>query len=204
MKLTVTTFLSLDGVMQGPGGPGEDDSGGFTQGGWLGPYFDEDAGKLVDAFFASADAFLLGRRTYEIFASFWPQMTDEGDPVASKLNNLPKYVASRTLNQVKWNNSAIIRDVVGEVTKLKGQPGRDLQVHGSGQLAHTLIDTGLVDEFRLFVFPVVLGQGKRLFAEGRVPTGMRHIDTQVTGSGVVVTTYQPTGAPEYRSVLAPE
>jgi dihydrofolate reductase len=204
MKLTVTTFLSLDGVMQAPGGPNEDDSDAFNQGGWLVPYADQDLRNLVVGFFEAADGFLLGRRTFEIFASYWPRNTDENDPVATRLNSLPKYVASRTLNGAEWNNSTIIRDVVAEVTRLKQQPGRELQVHGSGQLAQTLLDNDLVDEYRLFLYPVVLGQGKRLFAEGSAPTAMRRVDTKHTGAGVVVSTYQPTGKPEYGSFPLPD
>lgn len=199
MRLTVTTFLSLDRVMQAPGGPGEDDSGGFDQGGWLVPYADEDMGKIVAGWFEAADAFLLGRKTYEILAAYWPRVTDDNDPVATRLNRLPKYVASRSLEKADWNNSMVISDVATEVASLKAQPGRKLQVHGSGQLAQALLDHGSVDEYRLFVYPVVLGHGKRLFVEGSVPSAMRWVDTKTTSTGVVASIYQPTGKPQYGS-----
>jgi dihydrofolate reductase len=203
MKLTVTTFLSLDGVMQGPGGPDEDRTGGFEQGGWLAPYADEDMGQIVTQWFLSADAFLLGRRTYEIFAAFWPQVTDETDPVASQLNALPKYVASTTLTAPEWHNSAVITgDVVAEVARLKDRPGNDLQIHGSGGLIGSLMGRDLIDEYRLLVYPVVLGQGRRLFAEGSVPTALRLLGTRTTSRGVVAHTYQPVGRPTYGSVGA--
>ncbi len=200
MKLTVTTFVTLDGVMQGPGGPGEDDSGGFQHGGWLMPHFDEDGGRVMIGIFEEADAFLLGRKTYDIFAGYWPRVTDETDPIATKLNALPKYVASRSMEAAEWQHTTVINDVASEVAKLKERPGRELQVHGSGDLAQSLLGLGLVDEFRLLVFPVVLGQGKRLFTEGITPTAMKLVGTKATGAGVVVSTYQPTGKPEYGTV----
>ena len=203
MKLTVTTFLTVDGVMQGPGGPEEDPSDGFDLGGWLVPYADEDMGRIVVEWFATADAFLLGRRTYEIFAGYWPQVTDENDPVAVALNGLPKYVASTTLNRVDWANSTLIeKDVVDAVTELKSRPGRDLQVHGSGELAQTLIEHDLVDEYRLFIYPVVLGRGRRLFASGAVPSALRLADVRTTAAGVAVHTYERAGKPTFGTVAA--
>jgi len=199
-KLTVTTFVSVDGVMQGPGGPDEDRSDGFDLGGWLVPYADEDMGRFVSEWFDSADGFLLGRKTYEIFAAHWPHVTDENDPVASMLNSLPKYVVSRTLDTVEWNNSTLIKEnVADKVAELKSRPGRDLQVHGSGDLVQTLIAHNLVDEYRLFVYPVILGRGKRLFGSGSVPAALRLVDTRTTSTGVAVHTYQRAGEMEYGS-----
>jgi len=200
MKLTITTFLSLDGVMQAPGGPDEDRSGGFEHGGWVFPYADEDMGEAVGGWFAEADAFLLGRKTYEIFAAHWPRVTDDADPVAGRLNRLPKYVASRTLDGVVWSNSTVLQgDVAEAVAKLKGEPGNELQVHGSGNLAQTLIEHGLIDEYRLFSYPVVIGSGKRLFADGAVPAALKLVDSKTTGSGIVINAYQPAGPLEQGS-----
>jgi dihydrofolate reductase len=202
MRLTMTTFLSLDGVLQGPGGPNEDRTNGFDQGGWLVPYADEDMGKLVNDWFAAADAFLLGRRTYEIFVAYWPNVTDESDPVASKLNALPKYVVSNSLDKVEWNNSTLIRgDVaVAEITRLKQDSGRELQVHGSGRLAQTLMANDLIDEYRLWIYPVVLGDGMRLFEDGTMPAALSLVDTKTTSTGVVVHVYEPAGKPTYGSI----
>ncbi len=200
MKLTIATFLSLDGVMQAPGGPDEDRSGGFEHGGWSYPYSDEDMGQAVDGWFEAADAFLLGRKTYEIFAAHWPHVTDEANQVATKLNRLPKYVASKTLDEVEWNNSTLLDgDAADAVAKLKGERGNELQVLGSGNLAQTLIKHGLIDEYRLFSYPVVIGSGKRLFADGAVPAALKLVDTKTTGSGIVISTYQPAGALEHGS-----
>jgi dihydrofolate reductase len=198
MQLTLTTFLSVDGVMQGPGGPDEDRSGGFERGGWLVPHFDEDTGRFMNDVFDKVDAFLLGRRTYDIFAASWPKVTDPDDPIASRLNTLPKYVASTTLGSADWQNTTIINgNVAAEVARLKAKPGRELQVHGSGTLARTLIENDLVDEFRLLVFPVIVGAGRRLFADAGVATGLRLVDSRTTGSGTAIHVYQRTGRPEF-------
>jgi dihydrofolate reductase len=205
MKLTLYTFLTLDGVMQAPGGPGEDDDGGFEHGGWSFPYGDDDFGAAVVGWFANADAFLLGRKTYQIFAGHWPKVTDPNDPIAGKLNALPKYVASTTLDSVGWNNSALLGgDVVAEVAKLKEQPGNELQVHGSGKLAHTLIDHDLVDEYRLLFFPVHLGSGKKLFRDGGKPAALKLISSTTTSTGVIIATYQPAGPVRYGSYAVNE
>lgn len=204
MRLTLHTFLTLDGVMQAPGGPDEDRNNGFTHGGWSFPYNDEDFGEAVTGWFTQADAFLLGRRTYDIFASFWPQQA-EPDGVADKLNALPKYVASRTLTRVDWANSSLLGgDVASEVAKLKEQEGRELQVHGSGDLAQTLIEHDLVDEYRLLTFPVHLGSGQRLFRDGLRPGALSLVSSTTTSTGVVIATYRPDGAPRYGDFSQPD
>jgi dihydrofolate reductase len=206
MKLTVTTFLTIDGVMQGPGGPDEDTSGGFEHGGWLAPYLDEALGASVGEKFSHADAFLLGRRTYEIFAASWPNFPDKDDPVASRLNTLPKYVVSTTLEnadweKTEWPGSELLQGEVPEaVAELKRRPGRELQVHGSGDLVHTLARHDLVDEYRLLIFPVLLGTGKRLFVEGAAPTAFRLTGSTTNTTGVTVQTYERAGKPEYGRV----
>jgi dihydrofolate reductase len=201
MKLTVTTFLSVDGVYQGPGGPDEDRSGGFTRGGWLVPHFDEATGEFMNAVFEKPDAFLLGRRTYEIFEAYWPRQTDPTDPVARRLNTLPKYVVSKTLKSADWQNSTVLSgDMAAEVGKLKEMSGRELQVHGSGVLVRSLLDNDLVDELRLLVFPVIVGEGKRLFPDSGVATGLRLVESRTMPSGVAIQVYQPTGRPEFGEV----
>jgi dihydrofolate reductase len=194
MRLTLHTFLTLDGVMQAPGGPDEDRVGGFAHGGWTFPYADETFGAAIAGRFVEAGAFLLGRRTYEIFAAYWPGVTEPGHPIAGPLNALPKYVASRTLTSVDWPGSVLLGgDVVAEVRALKAQPGGELQVHGSGNLVQTLIDNDLIDEYRLLWFPVHLGGGKRLFGDGRIPRALRLTGVRESATGVVMTTYEPDG-----------
>ena len=200
MRLTLTTFISLDGVVQAPGGPDEDRDGGFELGGWTVPYWGDDIGEAMAGWFGEADAFLLGRRTYEIFAGAWPRVTDPDDPVAGPLNSLPKHVASRTLSSVDWNGAELLRgDVVEAVAELKRRPGRELQVHGSGGLAQTLIAHGLVDQYRLITFPVVLGKGKRLFGSEARPAALRRLDHRDTGSGGSIDVYEAAGEPEVGS-----
>ena len=205
MRLTMHTFLTLDGVMQAPGGPNEDPAGGFEHGGWSAPYDDQDFGVAMTGWFDHADAFLLGRKTYQIFASYWPKVTDPGDPIASKLNTLPKYVASTTLETVNWATSSLLGgDVATEVAKLKERPGRELQVHGSGQLAQTLIDHDLVDEYRLLFFPVHLGSGQKLFRDGTRAAALRLTGTSSTSTGVIIATYEPDGPARYGSFALPD
>jgi len=197
-KLTVNTFMTLDGVMQAPGGPGEDPSGGFTHEGWSVNYWDEGMGKIMDEFMGKPFDLLLGRKTYEIFAAHWPRVTD--DPAADSLNSAKKYVASRTLAAVEWNNSNLIKGDVGEqVAALKDQPGAEIQVHGSGNLIQTLIKHDLIDEYQLWIFPVLLGSGKRLFADGTIPAGLKLLDTKTATTGVVIATYERAGEVKYGS-----
>jgi dihydrofolate reductase len=201
MNLTVTTFATLDGVMQGPGGPEEDVSNGFGYGGWVVPFVDEDFGRLVDDIFSRTDEILLGRTTYDMMYSFWPSVTDPEDRAATALNTLPKHVATSDPDTLQWHNShGLTGDVVEEVRKLKERPGRELQVHGSHGLIQTLLSAGLVDGFNVWIFPVVLGEGKRLFGDGATPTWMRLTSTEVTGAGVILATYEPTEPPEQKSI----
>ena len=202
MKLTATLFLTLDGVYQAPGGPDEDREGGFEHGGWLAPYFNEEMGKFVDEWFGQADAFLFGRKTYDIFASYWPKQGD-GDPVSTAFNNLPKYVPSttRTAADLTWAGTTHLDgDVAQALRDLKAQPGSEIQVHGSGALLRWLGDHDLVDEYRLWIFPVVVGAGKRLFTDGVLPTKQKLVDSRTTSTGVTVQCYRPDGRPEYGTV----
>jgi dihydrofolate reductase len=201
MQLTVTTFLSVDGVYQGPGGPDEDRRGGFNRGGWLVPHFDERTGKFMDEVFRDVDAFLLGRRTYEIFAASWPNATDPNDPVATALNTLPKYVASSTLHDPEWANTTVLDgDLVSAVQELKDRDGRELQVHGSGRLVQFLLANDLVDRLNLLVFPVIVGDGRRLFPDSGIATGLALEESRTTPSGVGISVYRPSGRPEFGSV----
>ncbi|MHB1296029.1 MAG: dihydrofolate reductase family protein [Anaerolineae bacterium] len=192
-ELTLTAFLTLDGVMQAPGGPTEDPSGDFPYGGWLVPLFDDDMGREIDTNFSKVDAFLLGRRTYDIFAAYWPKVTDPNDPVASKLNALPKFVPSRTRTAFDWPGTSHIADVTQEVPKLKQRFAGEVQVHGSCDLAQTLIAHDLIDEYRLFIFPVILGKGKRLFGAGAIPASLALARTSAASSGVVYNVYRRAG-----------
>ncbi|MFE6281753.1 dihydrofolate reductase family protein [Streptomyces sp. NPDC057877] len=204
-KLVLTSFVTLDGVYQAPGGPSEDARDGFNQGGWSVPYGDEDFGRFITEVFDRVGAFLLGRRTYDIFASYWPKVTDPADPVAGRLNSLPKYVASATLTDPEWAGTTVIDgDLAKEVTALKERTDGELQVHGSGALAQSLLAQDLVDTVHLLTFPVVLGAGRRLFVEGSVPTAFRHTGGRITAAGVSIQSYDLAGRPEYGSYELPE
>lgn len=199
-KLVVSTFVSLDGIMQAPGGPNEDREGGFQHGGWSVPYFGEDMGTIMVEQFAMMEALLLGRRTYEIFAAHWPHVTDENDAVATKLNAMPKYVASRTLDRVEWNNSHLLQgDAAGAVAELKQRIDGEINVQGSSNLIETLQQHDLIDEYRLLIEPVVLGTGKRLFAAGTAPTAFTLTASRPTSTGVLYCTYERVGRPSYGS-----
>jgi dihydrofolate reductase len=192
-KIVVSTFLTLDGVMQSPGDPQEDTEGGFKHGGWQLPYFDEESGQIMSESMAATEALLLGRKTYQIHAAYWPTAPAD-DPFAQKLNSVPKYVVSTTLDKVdEWNNSTLIKkNVAEEVAKLKGQPGSGvISVTGSGGLSQTLLKHDLIDEYVLWINPIVLGSGKRLFGELADPKKSQLVNSKVTSTGVVILTYQP-------------
>jgi dihydrofolate reductase len=200
-KLVVGTFTTLDGVIQAPGGPDEDRDGGFRHGGWLVPYFDEKFVEIMTEWTKRAGAFLLGRKTYEIFAGSWPKSVDPADEIATALNTRPKFVASRTLDTLAWNNSHLLKgDVAEEVAKLKALEGSEIQAHGSGNLIQTLLQHDLVDTFRIWQFPVVLGTGKRLFGEGTIPRSFRLVDTQRNTTGAVLHVYECAGGLKYGEV----
>ena len=196
--LSINTFATLDGVMQAPGGPEEDTSDGFMHGGWSFHYWDDVMGQIMDDYLGKRFDLLLGRKTYEIFAGYWPQHNDQ--PTGEALNDATKYVASRTLERVEWQNSQLLKgDVIDEIKKLKQQAGPEIQVHGSANLIQTLLPGDVVDEMRVWTFPVVLGTGKRLFAEGTVPRALRLVDSRTSSSGVIISTYQPAGEVTYDS-----
>ena len=198
-KLQVGTFVTLDGVMQAPGGPDEDRDGGFEHGGWSFHYWDDAMGERITESTLRADALLLGRRTYEIFASHWPNVGDD-DPVAAKLNSVPKYVASRTLDEVTWNNSRLLEgNVVDAVSRLKKEIDGEIQVTGSATLLQTLIGADLVDGYELWVFPVVLGTGKRLFGDGAATAALELVDSQMSSTGVAIHAYKRAGDVQYGS-----
>jgi len=189
-KIIVLSFISLDGIMQAPGGPEEDTSGGFKCGGWTVPYFDDFSGKVMEGQMKQPFCLLLGRKTYDIFASYWPQHESSWPGV----NEATKYVVSNSLTKPKWQNSIVISgDVAGELKKLKAQEGPDLQVHGSGKLIQTLLQNDLVDELWLKTFPITLGSGKRLFAEGTIPAAFKLMDSKVSPSGVIFANYTRAG-----------
>jgi dihydrofolate reductase len=192
-KVVVSEFLTLDGVMQAPGLPDEDRSGGFEHGGWWIPFSDEIAGNAITEALGATSGLLLGRRTYEIFAGYWPTAPAE-EPLAEIINTLPKYVVSTTLEEpLAWNNSHLIKgDVAEEVAKLKQETGKDLQVIGSGELVQTLMQHDLIDEYRLMITPLVLGTGKRLFREGIAKDSLQLIDSETSSTGVLIATYQPS------------
>jgi dihydrofolate reductase len=199
MKLTTTTQVSVDGVMQGPGGPEEDERGVFERGGWA--HFDNEAGTVMDEIYQRADAFLFGRRTYEIFAGSWGTWDDPGDsPIWTALNTKPKYVASTTLTDPRWTNTTVLSsEVAAAVGELKAKPGGELQVHGSGALFRWLLDNDLVDEMNLFTFPVVVGQGTRLFPDTGRDRALELVESRATPSGVTIQVYRPTGRPQYET-----
>ncbi|MEE2036686.1 dihydrofolate reductase family protein [Nocardiopsis sp. CT-R113] len=194
MELSVNTLLSLDGVMQGPGGPEEDLSGGFTRGGWLVPHADEDMGAIVDRWFAAGESLLFGRTTYVMMRDYWREITDPGDTVAAVLNNRPKFLVSTTAGRAgaDWGDTTLIADdVLGRVRALKEGPGGEIQVHGSWRLARTLHAAGLVDVFRLLIFPTVVGDGKRLFDGATAPADFAVEDSATTRAGLVSLTLRP-------------
>lgn len=202
-SLVVNTFVTLDGVMQAPGGPEEDPTEGFTHGGWSAGYWDDAMGERMGEVMGKPFDLLLGRKTYEIFAAHWPHVPDE--PGAAELNSARKYVASRTLDTVEWENSTLLEgEVPGAVGKLKQEDGPEIQVHGSWDLIQTLLEHDLVDEFRLMIFPVVLGTGKRIFGEGAVPAGLALADSATSSTGVLMATYKREGDIRYGSFALEE
>lgn len=204
-RLVASTFVSLDGVMQAPGGPEEDSSGGsFSLGGWTFAHWDESMDTAASGFEGKDRELVLGRRTYEIFEAYWPYQPDD-NPIAKTLNAAKKHVASRTLTALDWNNSTLLLgNVIPAIAALKAQAGPDLQIIGSGNLIQTLQGASMIDEYNVWTFPVVLGRGKRLFGEGARPAALRLVRTQVSGTGVVMSTYVPHGDVEPGSFAGTE
>src|SRR5215212_7171083 len=201
MKLTTITMVTVDGVMQGLGGPDEDRRGGFERGGWVTPLFDNEGGTFLNQVYERADAFLFGRRTYEIFARSWGTWPDPGgnyQPIWTALNTKPKYVASTTLTDPKWSDTTVLSDdLATAIADLKAKPGGELQVHGSGNLVRWLLANQLVDELTLLVCPVVVGQGTRLFPDTGPDLALELVDSRSTPKGVTIQVYRPTGRPQY-------
>jgi dihydrofolate reductase len=207
MKLTLTMNVSVDGVMQGLGGQHEDRRGGFERGGWAIPLFDDEAATFVGEVYQRADAFLFGRRTYEIFAGSWGTGAwgaNQGDnPISAALNTRPKYVASTTLTDPQWEGTTVLSgDVAAAIGELKAKPGGELQVHGSGKLVRWLFDNQLADEITLLTYPVVVGQGTRLFPDSGPDRAFELIETQATPGGVTIQIYRPAGRPEYATATS--
>jgi len=200
--IVVETFLTLDGVLQAPGAQDEDTDGGFPYGGWQAPLFDDVMGEFVGEGMARTEGLLLGRKTFDIFAGYWPKLT-EAHPdyeFAKTFTDMPKYVATRTLTSVDWENTTLLGDdVPGAVARLREQPGGEIHVVGSGELVQTLLRHNLVDSYRLMTFPVLLGKGKKLFADGTVPTALELVESRTTPAGAVITVYRPTGEPTFSS-----
>jgi dihydrofolate reductase len=193
-QIIAATFTSLDGVMQAPGGPQEDPTGGFTLGGWTAPHFDEALGASLGEIFGRPFDLLLGRKTYDIFAAHWPYVTDPADPIAGVFNRVTKFVASRSKPKLTWRNSRLLgTDTVASLRALKAEDGPDLLVQGSSELLQTLWSNGLVDRFSVLIFPVLLGKGKRLFGAGSIPSGLTLVKSQSYPTGVIVAVYEPSG-----------
>ena len=203
MKLTTTTNVSVDGVMQGLGGPDEDRRGGFERGGWALPLFDDEAETFLAGVYQRADAFLFGRRTYEIFAGYWGVRGRFEQPIAVALNTRPKYVASTTLTDPQWADTTVLSgDLAAAIGELKAKRGGELQVHGSGNLVRWLVDNHLVDEITLPTYPVVVGQGTRLFPASGPDIALELVDSRATPIGVTIQVYRPTGRPQYATATA--
>ena len=191
-KIIITTFVTLDGVMQAPGGPEEDPTGDFKYGGWSFHYWDDSMGKVMDEFISKPFELLLGRKTYDIFAAHWPHVKNE--PIADKFNSTKKYVVSNSLEKTNWNNSFIIKEnVVEKINDLKKENGPELQVHGSSNFIQTLIKNNLVDEYHVWTFPIIVGNGKRLFGDGTIPINLKLIKSKTSSTGVIMSVYEPAG-----------